>query len=42
MVLKKIQWPTEDANEDGDVSLEDTSLVTGFMRTFIEKGHLQT
>lgn len=39
MLLEKINWPTEDANEDSDVSLEDACRVTGFMRTFIENGN---
>ncbi|XP_031726469.1 uncharacterized protein LOC116396175 isoform X2 [Anarrhichthys ocellatus] len=36
MVLEKIKWPTEDEDEDSDVSLEDTCRTTGFLRTFIE------
>ncbi|KAK9513246.1 hypothetical protein VZT92_026795 [Zoarces viviparus] len=36
MVLGKIKWPTEDEDEDHDVSLEDTCRITGFLRTFIE------
>lgn len=34
MVLEKINWPTEDEDEDTDVSLEDTCRITGFLRTF--------
>lgn len=36
--LGKINWPTEDEDEDTDVSLEDTCRITGFLRTFIENG----
>ncbi|CAB1437079.1 unnamed protein product [Pleuronectes platessa] len=36
MVLDKIKWPTQDEEEDSDVSLEDTCRITGFLRTFIE------
>lgn len=36
MVLEKINWPTEDEDEDTDVSLEDTCRIRGFLRTFIE------
>jgi len=40
MVLEKIKWPTEDEDEDSDVSLEDTCRITGFLRTFIQNGKL--
>lgn len=36
MVLDKINWPTQDEEEDSDVSLEDTCRITGFLRTFVE------
>lgn len=35
MILEKIRWP-DDSEED--FSLEDTCLITGFLRTFIEHG----
>ena len=38
MVLDKINWPTQDDEEDSDVSLEDACRVTGFLRAFIENG----
>lgn len=38
MVLEKINWPTQDEDEDREVSLEDTCRITGFLRTFIENG----
>ena len=40
MVLDKIKWPTQDEEEDSDVSLEETCRITGFLRTFIEDGKL--
>lgn len=42
MVLDKINWPTQEEDEDSDVSLEDTCRITGFLRTFIENGTLIT
>ncbi|XP_034084971.1 uncharacterized protein LOC117554629 [Gymnodraco acuticeps] len=36
MVLEKINWPTQDEDEDSEVSLEDSCRLTGFLRTFIE------
>nr|XP_023666598.1 uncharacterized protein LOC111843331 isoform X2 [Paramormyrops kingsleyae] len=36
MVLDKIKWPTQDEDEDKEVSLEDACRITGFLRTFIE------
>lgn len=36
MVLEKIKCPTQDDDEDSDVSLEDTCRTTGFLRSFIE------
>lgn len=41
MVLDKINWPTQDEEEDSDVSLEDTCRITGFLRTFVENGKLK-
>lgn len=38
MVLDKINWPTQDEDEDSDVSLEDKCTITGFLHTFIENG----
>lgn len=42
MVLDKIKWPTQEEDEDSDVSLEDTCRITGFLRTLIENGTLIT
>ncbi|XP_049453300.1 uncharacterized protein LOC125901610 [Epinephelus fuscoguttatus] len=36
MVLDKINWSTQDEEEDSDVSLEDACRATGFLRAFIE------
>lgn len=40
MVLDKIKWPTQDKDEDKEVSLEDACRITGFLRKFIENGKL--
>uniref|UniRef100_UPI0037E8F1A3 G2/M phase-specific E3 ubiquitin-protein ligase-like n=1 Tax=Semicossyphus pulcher TaxID=241346 RepID=UPI0037E8F1A3 len=36
MVLEKINWPSQDQEEESDVSLEDACRITGYLRTFIE------